>query len=173
MKLIELPDDLQKLSINLEPYFLELTNASKKIKDKLQEYADEKLLKGDEIVGWLGEIYGKMLLNGKLVSDTHDYDIAVRDKRISVKARKGTKSGWNISSIIPRVEGDSCPTDLMFIQFKDNYALFRVWLFPWKKLRENNRFIEKKVRGEHKGYEIRINVKKDEEFLIYRWESSE
>jgi hypothetical protein len=167
MKLIRLPDNLQKLSASLAPHFDEITDAFRKIKEKLQEYSDGKLLKGDEIIGWLGEIYGKMILNGKLVSDKYNYDIITQNMRISVKARKGTASGWNTTSIIPKVKGNDCPTHLMFIQFKNTYSLFRVWLFPWEDLYNNKRFIEKKVRGEHRGYYIKINKNTDEKYLIY------
>ncbi len=162
-----LPENLQKLSAGLEADFKTIADATKEIRQKLQEYADGKRLKGDEITGWLGEIYGKMLLDGTLVSDQYDYDVKVRGKRVSVKARKGHGHGWQITGIIPRVEGAGCPTHLMFVQFTDSYSINRVWLFPWERLRERGRFIEHKVRGEHRGYYLRIKPSQDREFLCY------
>jgi hypothetical protein len=167
VRLVKLPENLLQLSADLAADFDEITRVTRTIRMKLQEKADGKLLKGDEITGWLGEVYGKMLLNGRLVSDEYDYDIVAQDMRISIKARKGTSSGWNISSLIPKVEGENCPTHLMFIQFTDSYSLFRVWLFPWKELYGNRRFMEKKVRGEHRGYYVRIKPAKDRDYLIY------
>lgn len=112
------------------------------------------------------------MVNGVLAPDDYDFDIVARDMRISVKARKGTGRGWNITSIIPRIKGEGCPTHLMFIQFTDGYLLFRVWLFPWGNLLEHGRFVEKKVRGEHRGYYVRINPSTDQGCLIYAAEAS-
>jgi len=35
----------------------------------------EKTLKGNELVGWLGEIYTKIVLNGHLVDDSYEHDV--------------------------------------------------------------------------------------------------
>jgi len=167
---MELPKDLVELSVNLKPDFKEIKDVIQRIKQRLQEHSDGKQLKGDEITGWLGEIYGKIILDGKLMPDNYDHDVETRDKRVSVKARKGTSGNWQVTSIIPRIEGDGCPTHLMFLQFDDSYSLKRVWLFPWEDLRGKGRFLEKKVRGEHRGYYIRIEPLVDEDYLIYSQE---
>ena len=164
---MDLPQNLRQLSTSLEAEFREIASATERIRRKLQEHADGKRLKGDEITGWLGEIYGKIMLNGTLVPDTYDYDVEVRDMRVCVKARKGVAHGWEITSIIPRVEGDECPTHLMFIQFTESYSINRVWLFPWSYLRNQGRFLKKKVRGEHRGYYVRIKPSLDKGYLIY------
>lgn len=164
---MNLPQNLRQLSASLEAEFKEIAAATDRIRHKLQEHADGKRLKGDELTGWLGEIYGKMMLNGTLVPDTCDYDVKARDMRICVKARKGVALGWQITSIIPRVEGEECPTHLMFLQFTESYSIKRVWLFPWEYLRNHRRFIDKRVRGEHRGYYVRIKPSVDKDYLIY------
>jgi hypothetical protein len=164
---MQLPQNLQLLSANLEADFKKIDEATQRIKHRLQEHADGKLLKGDEKTGWLGEIYGKMILNGMLVPDEYDYDVKAQDKRVSVKARKGEAHGWEITSIIPKIEGDDCPTHLMFMQFTDSYSIKRVWLFPWKDLHNQERFRVKRVRGEHRGYYVRIKPSLDKKYLIY------
>lgn len=167
MRFVKLPENLVQLSAALATDFDKIADTTRTIRKKLEEQADGKLLKGDEITGWLGEVYGKMLLNGRLVPDEYDYDIVVQDMRVSIKARKGASSGWNITSLISKVKGTDCPTHLMFMQFTNRYSLFRVWLFPWEDLYKNGRFIEKKVRGEHRGYYVRIKPAKDRSYLIY------
>jgi len=167
VKFVKLPENLVQLSAALAADFNKIADAIRMIRKRLEEQADGKLLKGDEITGWLGEVYGKMLLNGRLVPDEYDYDAVAQDMRVSIKARKGTSPGWNITSLIPKVKGTDCPTHLMFMQFTDNYSLFRVWLFPWEDLYRNGRFLEKKVRGEHRGYYVRIKPEKDYSYLIY------
>lgn len=167
MRFVKLPKNLLRLSAALATDFDRIANAIRAIREKLQEQADGKLLKGDEIIGWLGEVYGKMLLKGRLVPDEYDYDIVAQDMRVSVKARKGASAGWNITSLIPKIEGEDCPTHLMFMQFTDSYSLFRVWLFPWEDLYKNGRFIEKRVRSEHRGYYVRIKPARDRGYLIY------
>jgi len=165
--MMELPQNLRLLIASLETDFERSVDAIRRIRQKLQEHADGKQLKGDEITGWLGEIYGKMILNGTIVPDEYDYDFKAQDMRVSVKARKGVTRGWEITSIIPRIEGDECPTHLMFIQFTGSYSISRVWLFPWKDLHDQERFKEKRVRGEHRGYYVRIKPLLDKDYLIY------
>jgi hypothetical protein len=167
VKFIELPENLVKLSDSLAGDFNRITATTRTIRKKLEEHADGKPLKGDEITGWLGEVYGRMLLDGKLVADSYDYDVITKDMRVSIKARKGTSSGWNITSLISRIEGTDCPTHLMFMQFTEDYSLFRVWLFPWGRLHESGRFIEKKVRGEHRGFYVAIRPANDRGYLVY------
>jgi hypothetical protein len=164
---MELPQNLRLLSASLEADFKKIADATGGIRQKLQEHANGKLLKGDEIIGWLGEIYGKLLLNGTLVPDNYDYEVKAQDMCVSVKARKGEAGGWQITSIIPRIDGEGCPTHLVFIQFTNTYSIKRVWLFPWKDLRHQKRFKEKRVRGEHRGYYVRIKPSRDKAYLIY------
>jgi hypothetical protein len=167
METIELPKILQQLIASLETDFETITKAMQTIKEKLQEHADGKKLKGDELTGWLGEVYGKMLMNGTLVTDQYDYDFKAKNMRISVKARKGTARGWETTSLMPKIEGDKCPTHLMFIQFTNDYSIYRVWFFPWNDLYSHKRFIEKKVSGKHRGYYVRIKPLLDKDYLIY------
>ena len=83
--------------------FTELASLQDKIRVKLNAYADGKTLKGNELVGWLGEIYGKLLLDGKLVHDREEHDFVCADgSRVSVKTRKGFGTGWQRTSAIPK-----------------------------------------------------------------------
>lgn len=148
--------------------FKKLSLIEKEIKDKLSIFSDGKLLKGNELVGWLGEIYGKSLLNGKLVNDIEEHDFITSDNmRISVKTRKGVKPGWQRSSAIPKIDGDGCPTHLMFVHLHDNYLIDRIWLFNWSDLYESKRFTIHYVKGIQRSYIFNLNEKKDINSLIF------
>jgi hypothetical protein len=153
---------LKQLQSELNVDFMLLKKANENIKNKLIQYSNGKVLKGDEIVGWLGEVYAKVLLNGALVADNNEHDVECADgKIISVKARKGYGSGWKNTSAIPKIQGDDCPTHLMFIHLDDDYTVKEAWLYPWENLLSNNRFIEHKVRGEHRAYRFRVSLRDD------------
>ena len=122
--------DFISLENSLKPKFRSMVSARNEIYEQLKSLADGKQLKGDEIVGWLGEIYGKLLLGGKLVDGEHDLltedgwrtsEIIPKGiiARVSIKARKGKV--WRESSAIPRIEGDGTPTHLLFCRFSDDY----------------------------------------------------
>ncbi|MDI6903003.1 MAG: hypothetical protein QMC77_04630 [Methanocellales archaeon] len=66
--------ELEQLESELWKHFGAINEAQRSIKQKLSQYADGKNLKGDELVGWLGEIYGKLILDGTLVSDDLEHD---------------------------------------------------------------------------------------------------
>lgn len=157
------------LQCELMNEFETIRKATQNIRIILERYADGKVLKGDEIVGWLGEIYGKLLFNGRLVGDENEHDFETTDgKRISVKTRKGYGSGWNNTSAIPKIKGEDCPTHLMFIHLDDDYTVAEIWLYPWDDLLKNNRFKVHKVRGAFRSYRFRVNVENDYEYLIYK-----
>ncbi|MGC2424546.1 MAG: hypothetical protein WA666_09360 [Nitrospirota bacterium] len=152
----------------LQPDFNKLASLQKEIRENLIQYADGKPLKGNELVGWLGEIYVKSLLDGKLVNDQNEHDVETNNQRISVKARKGNGSGWQQTSAIPKYEGEDCPTQLAFVHLLDDYSLDRIWLFDWQHLCQNNRFISHIVRGNHRSYIFKLNENRDREFIIYQ-----
>lgn len=160
-------DRLKGLMDKIEGELRSITTAMENIKRELSRHADGKILKGDELVGWLGEIYCKLMLNGTLVSDQYEYDFQSGDMRVSVKARKGWNSGWNTTSGISKLEGEGCLTHLMFIHFEDDFSIQEVWLYPWAELRDGNRFKEKKVKGEHCYYTFRVRPAEDENYRIY------
>jgi hypothetical protein len=130
--------------------------------------ADGKTLKGNELVGWLGEIYGKMLMGGKLVSDREEHDFVCQDgRKVSVKTRKGWSSGWRQTSAIPKIEGDECPTDLMFVHLNNDYSVDRVWVYPWHEILQDCRFTSHVVRGQHRSYIFRVDERSDAKFIIF------
>lgn len=159
---------VEAMANNFKPHFEQLFSLQVQIRDNLKEYADGKNLKGYELVGWLGEIYVKLLLNGKLVHDKHEHDVeASNGQRISVKARKGRGSGWQQTSSIPKFEGEDCPTHLAFVHLQDDYSLDRIWLFEWSHLSSNNRFVPHIVRGNLRSYVFKLDEKKDDAFVVY------
>lgn len=159
---------VNKLEAECQTLFDKLFALQDEIREKLSEHADGKHLKGNELVGWLGEIYGKLFFNGILVDDRKEHDfIADGDRRVSVKTRKGWKSGWKQSSAIPKITGNDCPTHLLFVHLNDNYSLDRMWLFNWQELVRLERFKEHKVRGTHRSFVFTIDEVKDEPFVIY------
>ena len=159
-------DNFQQLEAELQNDFQTLRDTFIKIREKLQSHADNKILKGDEVVGWLGEIYGKLLLGGSLVGDRNEHDIVTKDGwRVSVKTRKGRS--WCQSSGIPKIDGDDCPTHLMFVRLFDDYRVHSIWLYEWKTIRSSGRFKEHIVRGARRSYIFHANEVSDRGNLIY------
>ena len=160
--------ELEQIESDLQEHFRILKKEQTTIREKLQYYSDGKNLKGDEIVGWLGEVYCKLLLDGILVSDDKEHDFETKNgDRISVKARKGNEKGWNRTSAIPKIEGDDCPTHLMFVHLEDDYSIDKIWLFSWTELMKTGRFKKHIVRGNHRSYYFQLNPKKDAKFIYY------
>ena len=160
--------DLAALEAQCRPLFGELASLQAKIRTMLTQYADGKTLKGNELVGWLGEIYGKLLLNGTLVHDREEHDfICVDGSRVSVKARKGFGRGWRKTSAIPKFASETCPSHLLFVHLSDDYSIDRIWLFTWSALVKANRFKQHVVRGEHRSYIFTLDEMKDKANVIY------
>lgn len=162
------PVSMSALEQECKALFTELASLQDKIRVKLNAYADGKTLKGNELVGWLGEIYGKLLLDGKLVHDREEHDFVCEDgSRVSVKTRKGFGTGWQRTSAIPKLDGPQCPTHLMFVHLHDDYSIDRIWLFPWSVLAASDRFKSHAVRGAHRSFIFTLDVKKDKAHVIY------
>ena len=161
--------ELEQLELELQKHFTAIKEEQTAIHKKLSRYANGKNLKGDEFVGWLGEIYGKLILDGTLVSDDLEHDFETKNgMQISVKARKGKATGWNRTSAIPKINGADCPTHLMFVHLNDDYSVDKIWLYPWEGLRKSGRFKEHIVRGSRRSFFFQVNVRSDEKYLIYR-----
>lgn len=163
------PDAVDNLSMECEKLFARLSSIQIEIRNKLSAHSDGKNLKGNELVGWLGEIYGKLLFDGQLVNDKYEYDfITPTGYRVSVKTRKGWKSGWKQTSAIPKIEeDDDCPTHLLFVHLNDDYSIDRMWLFSWHRLIIDERFAKHMVRGRQRSYIFRIDELKDKQFIVY------
>lgn len=144
---------LNSLKSELSEHFEQLLRLQAQVKQSLIPHADDKTLKGYELVGWLGEVYVKLLYDGRLVNDKLEHDVETKwGRRISVKTRRGDELGWKQSSAIPKFEGESCPTHLAFVHLRNNYRLDRIWLYSWADLCASNRFKQKFVRGEFRSY---------------------
>ena len=161
-------DAFDRVEKDFDVLFYVLADTQKKIQKKLEKHSDGKVLKGNELVGWLGEIYTKILVNGNLVDDSHEHDVeASGNVRISVKTRKGTNSGWARTSAIPKLEGPDCPTHLMFVHLNDDYTVSSMWLYPWQDLLDSGRFKEHVVRGNFRSYYMAVNPGYDKKYRIY------
>lgn len=165
-------DELASVESEFAGWFCELASIQAKIKNRLGELSgNEKTLKGDELVGWLGEIYTAKLLSAKLVDDSHEYDVVTDcGMRVSVKARRGQKSGWNRSSAIPKIEelGESCPTHFMFVHLDENCAVESMWLYNWEELVRAGRFKKHTVRGNFRSFYFSVSPSKDKQYLKYQ-----
>jgi hypothetical protein len=149
--------------------FETLSETQRNIKMLLTQHSDGKVLKGDELVGWLGEIYTKISVNGNLVDDSFEHDVETKcGKTISVKTRRGENSGWNRTSAIPKIEGEEVPTHLMFVHLNEQYAVTEMWLYPWVNLVKEERFRKHYVRGNFRSYYMSVNSKNDKKYLVYK-----
>lgn len=159
---------VKSLESDMAIIFEELSAVQLKIREKLKVFCNGKTLKGNELVGWLGEIYGKLLFHGTMVNDSYEHDIDNADgKRVSIKTRKGWKSGWTQSSAIPKITGDDCPTHLLFVHLDDDYSIHGMWLFDWDYLIEHDRFRKHMVRGNMRSYIFHLNESKDQGNKIF------
>ena len=161
-------ENVLELQEVMSEMFSHLTKIQLQIKEELKKHSDGKTLKGNELVGWLGEIYAKYLFDGILVDDRFEHDVETKSgNRISVKTRKGFNSGWRQSSAIPKIDGETRPTHFLFVHLNDDYTIDRIWLFEWDYLRETDRFRDHNVRGNKRSSVFYINDKTDTEFLIF------
>ena len=162
------PNAVGVLEMECKTLFSTLTSLQTEIREKLSIHADGKNLKGNELVGWLGEIYGKLLFDGKLVDDREEHDfVSAAGHRVSVKTRKGWNSGWKQTSAIPKIEGSHCPTHLLFVHLNDDYSIDRMWLFDWGSLVSTERFKKHIVRGSHRSFIFAIDEMKDKAHVVY------
>lgn len=164
----------ENVQTEFEPLFYKLSKMQTEIREKITKYSDGKILKGNELVGWLGEVYTKIILNGRLVDDTHEHDVETEDgMRVSVKTRKGRGSGWKKSSAIPKIEGADCPTHLMFVHLDEQYLVLRMWLYPWDYLQSTDRFRLHVVRGNPRSFYMSVKPDVDSDYEVYSREESE
>ncbi|MBK9348624.1 MAG: hypothetical protein IPN06_20575 [Burkholderiales bacterium] len=162
------PSAVGELEAECQALFTQLAEIQKTIREKVSVHADGKTLKGNELVGWLGEIYGKLLFNGTLVSDREEHDfVANNGMKVSVKTRKGWNSGWKQTSAIPKIEGSDCPTHLLFVHLNDDYSIDRIWLIEWSHLLSTDRFKKHMVRGSQRSFIFAIDEKKDKVHVVY------
>ena len=159
---------LHLLEDELGQMFTTLVRTQTQIRETLSHHANGKKLKGDESVGWFGEVVVKVLFGGKLVDDQEEHDVVTPEGwRISVKARKGFNTGWRRTSAIPKIAGDDCPTHLAFVHLHDDFKVDRIWLFPWEYLIKTNRFQKHMVRGAQRSFMFNLQENKDLGFLIH------
>jgi hypothetical protein len=161
-------ETFDRVEKDFDSLFQLLSRTQKEIHKKLEQHADGKVLKGNELVGWLGEIYTKIVFNGSMVDDSYEHDVETDDNlRISVKTRKGRNSGWTRTSAIPKIEGSDCPTHLMFVHLNDDYSVAEMWLYPWQEILDAQRFVKHNVRGNFRSYYMSVRPNNDNKYKIY------
>lgn len=159
---------VSELEAECQELFSKLASLQKEISEKLSLHADGKNLKGNELVGWLGEIYGKLFFDGNLVDDREEHDFVTADgRRMSVKTRKGWNRGWQRTSAIPKIDGSDCPTHLLFVHLNDDYSIDRMWLLDWAHLFSAKRLKTHTVRGSHRSFIFTIDEVKDKVHVVY------
>jgi len=160
-------EQLDAVSARLGAHFATIAATYESIRRELQLHSDGKSLKGDEIVGWIGEVYAKLLLGGTIVSDSFEHDVEAGGRCISVKARKGWKSGWTQTSAIPKIQGTNCPSHLLFVHLNDDFTVDRMWLYPWSDMVALNRFKVHMVRGSPRSFIFYVNPSADTRYVVY------
>lgn len=161
-------DTMDRVEKGFSGLFVTLSMTQRKIRELLAEHSDGKVLKGDELVGWLGEIYTKIIVGGYLVDDSFEHDVeTTTGMAISVKTRRGTNSGWTRTSAIPKIEGEEVPSHLMFVHLNEDYVVSEMWLYPWQDLIEQERFRKHIVRGNFRSYYMSVNSIKDHRYKVY------
>ncbi len=161
-------NDFQEIEKNLGDLFETLSLIQARVQQRLEKLAGGKKLKGNELVDWLGEIYGKILFDGYLVDESHEHDVETESGLwISVKTRKGFNGAWKQTSPIPQIEGPDSPTHLLFVHLDDSYRVDRIWFYPWHILLEKKRFRVHRVKGVFRSYLFHVEEESDKEYLIY------
>lgn len=158
---------LRELEAECAPIVTSIGSQADQLRHALTPYANGKLLKGSEYVGWLGEVYTSILLGGSLVDDSYAHDlITPTGERISVKTRMGIQKGWNKSSAIPAALGADCPSHLVFVNLKANGTLRKLWKYDWDFLVRNDRLKPHMVRGQQRSLVFFVDEKYDTSFEI-------
>jgi hypothetical protein len=161
-------NSMDRIEKDFSCLFVTLSVTQRKIRELLAKHSDGKVLKGDELVGWLGEIYTKIAIGGYLVDDSFEHDVeTITGMAISVKTRRGTNNGWKRTSAIPKIEGAEVPTHLMFVHLSEDYVVSEMWLYPWQDLIAQERFKKHMVRGNFRSYYMSVNPTKDQKYKVY------
>lgn len=161
-------DTMDRVEKDFSGLFVTLSMTQRKIRELLVAHSDGKVLKGDELVGWLGEIYTKIAVDGYLVDDSFEHDVETTSgMAISVKTRRGTNSGWTRTSAIPKIDGEGIPSHLMFVHLNEDYVVSEMWQYPWQDLIEQGRFRKHLVRGNFRSYYMSVNPSRDQRYRVY------
>ena len=80
-------NSMDRIEKDFSGLFVTLSMTQKKIRELLVEHSDGKVLKGDELVGWLGEIYTKIAVGGYLVDDSFEHEVTdiLRSRRNHIR----------------------------------------------------------------------------------------
>jgi hypothetical protein len=172
-------EEVQRIGKELSPVLESLHQIHKTVHNAIKPYIDGFSLKGNETVGWLGEMYAFQLFGGKIEKDRLSYDLTVTDsageiERIEVKTRRVTaSSNWSKTGVIKLkriangskfsvdVDNNQNPTHLVFVKLYNNYSLAAIYKFSIKKLWEDNRLIESTPGKVFRGYTFTLSENTD------------
>jgi|AntRauTorckE5430_2_1112549.scaffolds.fasta_scaffold11770_3 hypothetical protein len=134
-------EEVQRIGKELSPVLESLHQIHKTVHNAIKPYTDGFSLKGNETVGWLGEMYAFQFFGGKIEKDSLSYDLTVTDsagkvEKLEVKTRRVTVgSNWSTTGVIKLnqiandgkfsvdIGNDQNPTHLVFIKLYNNYSL--------------------------------------------------
>lgn len=154
--------NVQQTENELRSVLEELAGIHGKVREAIKHYVEGFALKGNETVGWLGEMYVAQLLGGTIKDDSYSYDIKAVNKRgkkmrVEVKTRRKVtgKKGWRRTGIITLKDGEKPPTHLAFVKLAEDYSLSGIYLYPWDEI-DKERLKLFKVKGQQRGYYFRV-----------------
>ena len=166
---LTVPDQLHELAASIRSILAPHREIEQRIAELLKTYAPEKAFRSTDYVGALGEVYAKLRFGGRLVDDSHEHDLEDKDsRRVSVKARRGNKRGWEQTSAIPTIDGgEDGPDDLVFVSLHDDYTPRKIWRYEWADLLKAGRFKEHIVRKERRSFVFFVSEEKDAGNVCY------
>ncbi|NJC27158.1 hypothetical protein [Neolewinella antarctica] len=169
--------EMEKAQSELKTVLNELYKIHDKVHKEIQKQAPKFKLKGNETVGWLGEIYTAKFYGGEIVKDESSYDVIVNEdkedeKRLEVKTRRRTSgSSWRNSGVIGFTKiGEVPPTHLIFVILKNNYTIESIYEFEWDDV-STTRFRDSIVKKKVRGYFVRLLDTDNENHRRYFFES--
>jgi hypothetical protein len=171
------PMGIKELEIALAKELALLKSVNETVKKAIEPHVTPLLarnssftLKGNEVVGWIGELYAATVQGGEIKSDSESYDIVRENgKKVEVKTRRQSKDGstsWKRSGVIS-VDADNPPDYLIFVKLNKDYQLEEMYEFPWSYLKDEERLKEAKSNDNLKGYYIMLAPTIQGEYKVY------
>ena len=170
-------DRIEAIQRELKDDLNTLATIDHKLKEAIKYYVGEFDLKGNEVVGWLGEMYSCHFFDGEIQPDVISYDILIPGKveeRLEVKTRRVSKSGKDhgtqsgVIKLTGREQED--PTSLVFVTLTRDYLLQSIYKFPLSEifggLDNIKRLRSSKVKKNFRGYTLTLR-EDDKQYLVY------
>ncbi len=164
------PNEVQAFEKAIRPLLGKLSDAQEKVRTAVEEEANGKLVKGDQITAVLGEVLAAKLLGGRIQVSDKEPDIIANGMSYEVKTRVHRESStWRESSAIASIDYAKKPDYLLFLELDKDSILSRAWCFPWDFLVDKGRFPEKRSRGNQIGhyFYLSTDLENSNEYQIY------